>query len=285
MAKQKILLLVAATLCVGLLHAQYSLYFVQNGEFDTTIGPWYTCLQNSADVQIQPGTAEWSADHGGSAHLVVSGAPSFVSLAQCIGTFLCPGDTITAHITQTDLGNFGATHICLGGDGAPFCQQADAPTPAGEYDLSLVSDRFYMPGTELMIMLVVWPGSGETWVHYVRLGRGGQFGPSGPSAFGDRPPTPGGHAASVRPMAYPVPTRGGLAFSFDLLSAAPVKVRIYNAAGSLVRELVTAGGKGHNLVRWDGLDRTSKKVAAGAYYYKLSAADGYSGDGKIVVAE
>lgn len=61
--------------------------------------------------------------------------------------------------------------------------------------------------------------------------------------------------------------------AFDIPHAGPVSLRIYHANGRLVRTLVNeARDTGRHSVRWDGLDDSGVKVAAGVYFYQLRSA-------------
>ncbi|MCK4585606.1 T9SS type A sorting domain-containing protein, partial [candidate division WOR-3 bacterium] len=51
-----------------------------------------------------------------------------------------------------------------------------------------------------------------------------------------------------------------------------VTLRIYNAAGQLVRTLVNGNEEpGYKNVIWNGLDKNNKRVAQGVYFYRLTA--------------
>jgi len=280
MVRRTLIVLASAIVIATLAHAQYSLYLVNNGEFETSIDHWYTGFEN-IDHPSTWGTAEWSPDYGGSAHMTVSGAPSFVELYQPIQTFLCPGDTITAHIYKDDMSNAGEVNLRIGSEwDLPFGQRAVSPTGAGEYDVSLVCDKFYAPGTILRIVLVVWPGSGEAWVHYVRLGRGGSLALADDGHRGSAHPR---SAAGVR--AVPTPARTSVLLSFDLTDPAPTQIKIFDATGSLVKQLSTQGSRGLNEVRWDGTDNSARRLAAGMYYYTVTSESGSTRTGKLVLTE
>jgi hypothetical protein len=204
-----------------------------------------------------------------------------VGLTEYVGTFLCPGDTIMMHITQTDLGNFGQTHLRIGPDWYdPFGQHDTAPRSAGEHDVSVVCDKFYQPGTPLQIVLVVWPGSGEAWIHYVRLGRGGSL-----AIRGTDEPRPRATGTLVGQRAYPNPTTKGVTFSVELPAQTGADLRIFDMTGALLRELHFAGRRGTNLIQWDGTDDSRRKVVAGIYCYQVKTETGHSEGGKVVVAE
>jgi len=60
---------------------------------------------------------------------------------------------------------------------------------------------------------------------------------------------------------------------FDLASTGPVKLRIYDVAGRLVRTLVDAtltAGAGLSAT-WDGLDDAGERSSSGVYFYRLDA--------------
>ena len=58
---------------------------------------------------------------------------------------------------------------------------------------------------------------------------------------------------------------------YSIPSVANVSLKIYNAAGQLIKTLVDGTEEpGYKSVSWDGLDRNNKRVAQGVYFYKLS---------------
>jgi flagellar hook assembly protein FlgD len=68
---------------------------------------------------------------------------------------------------------------------------------------------------------------------------------------------------------------------FELPSAAPVKLRIYDVSGRLVRTLMDgyASPGRHNVV-WDGYRNDGRKAGVGVYLYTFRAAD-HRENGKI----
>jgi len=81
----------------------------------------------------------------------------------------------------------------------------------------------------------------------------------------------------------------GCRVSFDLLKLtrpSSVTVRVYDAAGQLVRELADAeAGNGHHLHDWDGCDREGQRVTPGVYIVRVHvAADGIRESRVAVVA-
>jgi hypothetical protein len=76
--------------------------------------------------------------------------------------------------------------------------------------------------------------------------------------------------------AYPNPFNPATTIRYSIASAGRVSLRIYNAAGQLVRTLVDEAqsprAEGYAVV-WDGSDNGGREVSSGVYFYKLTAAD------------
>lgn len=73
---------------------------------------------------------------------------------------------------------------------------------------------------------------------------------------------------------YPNPFNAGTTIRYDLPVASEVKLVIYNILGQRVRTLVEKNQPvGFHLVRWDGMDDLSIRVASGVYLYRLQAGD------------
>jgi hypothetical protein len=80
------------------------------------------------------------------------------------------------------------------------------------------------------------------------------------------PPTGGLHSN------YPNPFARETRFHYDLSRLAHVDLRIYDAAGRLVR--VLEGGTkvaGRYTARWDGVNELGRPAPSGAYFYQLTA--------------
>jgi hypothetical protein len=92
----------------------------------------------------------------------------------------------------------------------------------------------------------------------------------------------GGRPTGIDPVAYanrldnayPNPFNPTTTIRYSIASAGHVSLRIYNAAGQLVRTLVDEKqapvAEGFN-VTWDGTDNHGQGVSSGVYFYKLSA--------------
>ncbi|GEM_PF-7116020 len=69
----------------------------------------------------------------------------------------------------------------------------------------------------------------------------------------------------------PNPVRDVAELSFSLPKAGPYRLRVYNAAGQLVRTLDGSGLAGPNRVNWNARDDGGRAVASGIYLYRLDA--------------
>jgi hypothetical protein len=85
----------------------------------------------------------------------------------------------------------------------------------------------------------------------------------------EAPETP---PASYLSQNYPNPFNPSTTIRFGLRVRAPVSLRIYDAAGRLVRVLVEEPrDAGRYSEDWNGLDNAGRAVASGMYFYKLKA--------------
>ncbi|MFZ1947543.1 MAG: FlgD immunoglobulin-like domain containing protein [bacterium] len=70
---------------------------------------------------------------------------------------------------------------------------------------------------------------------------------------------------------------------FEVAQSSAVRLRVYNAAGQLVRVLADEfKSSGRYAVSWDGRDGVGRQVASGVYFYKLEASD-YRATRKMLV--
>ncbi len=103
-----------------------------------------------------------------------------------------------------------------------------------------------------------YSGSGRIDLHINSTGTGVEE-TEMPLAFGLRP-------------AYPNPFAGGTRMVLALPERERVTVRIYSAAGRLVRTLVNAPmDAGRHALSWNGTDRAGGRVASGVYFVKCQA--------------
>ncbi|MDI6807577.1 MAG: FlgD immunoglobulin-like domain containing protein [Candidatus Eisenbacteria bacterium] len=77
---------------------------------------------------------------------------------------------------------------------------------------------------------------------------------------------------------YPNPLFGSTNFEFTLPKPGHVSLRVFNAAGRLVRTLVNEPlSQGRHSISWDGKDAAMKSVGSGVYFVELS----YAGESKV----
>jgi hypothetical protein len=84
--------------------------------------------------------------------------------------------------------------------------------------------------------------------------------------------TPKAPAASFLAQNFPNPFNPTTRIAFGLAAPGNVSLRIYDAAGRLVRVLVEGErSAGHYAELWDGRDSSGRAVASGIYFYRLRA--------------
>jgi flagellar hook assembly protein FlgD len=78
--------------------------------------------------------------------------------------------------------------------------------------------------------------------------------------------------ASFLSQNSPNPFSASTRIVFGLREAADVRVRIYDVAGRLVRDLVDSHfAASRHVVAWDGRDDAGRVVASGMYFYRIDA--------------
>jgi flagellar hook assembly protein FlgD len=94
---------------------------------------------------------------------------------------------------------------------------------------------------------------------------------------------------NVVPLAFalhqsrPNPLALGTTIRYALPRPAPVEVRIYGSAGTLVRRLVEGGQMaGYRRAYWNGCDDRGRRVAPGVYYCRFRAGEFHAAQ-KLVV--
>ena len=94
--------------------------------------------------------------------------------------------------------------------------------------------------------------------------------------------------SGLRTYAFPSPSapRRGVPpnITFALRATADVTIRIYDAGGALVREIVRdALPVGNHTVDWNGRTGDGRFAANGVYVYEITTSDGHSARGKMMV--
>ena len=78
-----------------------------------------------------------------------------------------------------------------------------------------------------------------------------------------------GGAVSSAPSVVFASVAGGARIRYALPAAGPVRVRVFNVRGQLVKTLIDESRPaGEASVTWDGLDESGARVAAGMYFYR-----------------
>jgi len=69
---------------------------------------------------------------------------------------------------------------------------------------------------------------------------------------------------------YPNPFNPSTVIKYSINSTENVRITIYNAAGQLLRELISSVQRvGEHTVTWDGKDNSGKLLSSGAYFYQI----------------
>jgi choice-of-anchor B domain-containing protein len=84
---------------------------------------------------------------------------------------------------------------------------------------------------------------------------------------------------------FPNPFNPTTAIRYDLAAGGPVKLRIYDAGGRLVRVLYDGPqAAGPQAITWDGRNDGAAPVASGVYFYRLEA-PGYEAESRMVLSK
>ncbi|HEU4334573.1 MAG TPA: FlgD immunoglobulin-like domain containing protein, partial [Candidatus Eisenbacteria bacterium] len=71
---------------------------------------------------------------------------------------------------------------------------------------------------------------------------------------------------------------------YSMASPGKVTIRIFNAAGALVRTLVDeARAAGSHTVRWNATDDSGRRLGSGVYFYEIQTASGFRDARKLVL--
>jgi hypothetical protein len=97
--------------------------------------------------------------------------------------------------------------------------------------------------------------------------------------------TPKAPDASYLSQNYPNPFNPATRIAYGLSAPGHVSLRIYDAAGRLVRDLVNEERPaGRYEASWDGRDSNGRAVASGIYFYRLGA-DDFEGTKKMILVK
>jgi hypothetical protein len=191
-----------------------------------------------------------------------SGSPGTIGLAQPTCAALSVGDS--AWVDVQVVSGSGTFSLSLGdnnGSGANGQQAEIVDTLPGSYRLRIVANRVYPQGTWYSFRILAWPGPMQ-----VRI-----------SAAGAILEQKAGKVLSIPDdmRATPNPATGQSTVRFSTARAGRVRLAVYDALGTLVRELVERQyWAGPHSVTWDGRDEGHQIVSPGTYIIKLSTGDG-----------
>jgi hypothetical protein len=141
----------------------------------------------------------------------------------------------------------------------------------GEFHLEITADKTYSQGTFCGFKVVTWPGDATCWVKQATASiLEGEAG---------APP-------AVRPamQVNPNPVTGRTKISFGTRQSCRGRLAVYDAAGSLVREIEARRyGTGQHSAVWNGRGEDGQSVNAGTYVVRLTTDDGREQTASVVV--
>ena len=132
---------------------------LQNMELETDLTGWTI----GAVDPLGTWDVEWSADHGGSAKMYITGAPAQTNISQVTQIPIYAGDQLTVNVYHSNMGNFSSWALIVD-PGASQVLIYGADGAEGNYSLTWTADQYYDPGTLIVVSCSVWPGSSTTWV-------------------------------------------------------------------------------------------------------------------------
>jgi subtilisin family serine protease len=143
----------------------------------------------------------------------------------------------------------------------------------GDFDIVIPNDAgFYTIDIKRPAQEILWQ------CYMATYNRSGNIYQSTPNNDNNQPPV-----VTTLHENYPNPFNPETTISFDLGSASPVNIVIYNQKGQIVRTLVNnemPAGKHH--VVWNGRDDNGSPVSSGIYFFKMFAGK-YSNTRKMVM--
>jgi hypothetical protein len=243
-----------------------------NEEFVDNLYQWWVIHSYEAGTGniIDPGYVEHSTYFGGSVHMVVSGAPSVIGLMNFAEIDLNIGDQIEMLVEHTGLINIGGISLRVGG--GPEGEVENCPDAAGLYLVTRTLTKSWPAGTPVWVHFVVWPGTEEAWVDYIRLAE---------TSVNEKDDEKNSVSETVLAI-EPNPSVCETAISFTLDVCETVSIDIYDNTGRKVRNLLSSTlREGTHELYWDGKDDEGSDVADGIYICRFSA--GKQTDAKKIV--
>lgn len=132
---------------------------LQNMGFDTDLAGWTI----GAVDPLGTWDVQWSEDHGGSAKMYISGSPAQTNISQETQIAIVPGDKLTVNVFHTYMGNFSNWALKIEPGDSQVLLYGTAG-PEGAESITWTTDRYYDPGTLIVVTCSVWPGKSTTWV-------------------------------------------------------------------------------------------------------------------------
>jgi hypothetical protein len=134
-------------------------------------------------------------------------------------------------------------------------------------------ETLVMLATALVVTAVAGPPpppGGHIPVHFGGANQGGY--PQSTTAVNETGMAAAPSLAMV--TSSPNPFRGATLFRFNLAQGEEARLRVFSLAGRGVREIVhRASAAGVQSVAWDGRDGAGRMLAAGVYFYQVTAGE------------
>lgn len=239
--------------------------------------------------------AAGSRDVGGNLDFAVAQYLSDGTLAGCVGPpcGTWPTGTMFLDFGGTDVANAvdvrGDGRIAVAGRGnglmvwAEFGPQSTSPDHVGLTDFPGTSESAHavqFTGFEAVVVAGYQTFGGNSNIAAARF----QATPVAIASGVDDPPSADADGSARILAAYPNPLAGRSMISFAVTRDERVRLRIYDVAGRLVRDLaderLTAG---RHARAWDGTDDAGRRVAAGVYFCRLQAGETVQGKPLVVL--
>ncbi|MEZ4652455.1 MAG: sulfatase-like hydrolase/transferase [Candidatus Eisenbacteria bacterium] len=180
----------------------------------------------------------------------------------CDCTDAYDGITGASYATASGWDQVGVKSIILGGS---IADDLEAAIATGTFSLGLkIQGENTAPDDGVSLYAL---GCGAKLYHQLRIGTVG--GGNGGGLRGPVPEDP--ELVSVAPRNYPNPFGPQTTIHYSVATPSPVSIRIYNAAGQLVRTLIKdeiQQPRDYDVI-WNGTDDAGRRVATGLYFYDL----------------
>lgn len=165
---------------------------------------------------------------------------------------------------------FVGGHVAQIVDGNTFMEEASSPTAPYSIGGGIASTLSDIDGDGLIEVLVGAFDGGNAAVTHV-------FDTDVAAAVAEGEVLPGMTAPTLG-QNYPNPLNPTTTIRYEIGSAGPVSLRIYDVQGALVRTLVDGERQeaGPHRTSWDGRDNSGHPAASGQYYYQVVTPEGSS---------